>query len=77
MIKLAEDNDMTEVPLDLTDSELLVLFKMAHEADITFNKFVEQVLVEYLERQTNDPLLNELDGSSDNEVVQRPWPYPG
>jgi hypothetical protein len=76
MIKLAEDNRV-EIQLDLSDTELLALFKMAHEADITFNKFVEQVLIEYLEWHRNDPLLNKLDGSSNNEVVQRPWPYPG
>jgi len=72
-----KQDNRVEIQLDLSDTELLALFKMAHEADVTFNKFVEQVLTEFLERQTNDPLLNQLDGSSDNEVVQRPWPYPG
>lgn len=37
-----------EVQLDLTDAELLVLFKMAHERDMTFNKFVNYVLEQYL-----------------------------
>jgi hypothetical protein len=75
MIKLAEDNRV-EIPLDLSDEELLVLFKQAHEADVTFNQFVERVLTEFLERHTNDPLLNKLDGSSNNAVVQNTWPYP-
>jgi hypothetical protein len=75
MIKLAEDNRV-EIPLELNDEELLVLFKMAHETDLTFNQFIEQVLVEYLERQTNDTLQNKLDGSSVDGLVPRSWPYP-
>ena len=62
-------NRTEEIELDLTDQELLVLFKMAHERDVTFNDFVEIVLTEYLEQIENDPLYNKLDGSSDNELV--------
>ena len=65
-----------EIPLDFSDAELLVLFKLAHEADLTFNQFVERALTEYLERVQNDPLLNKLDGSSEHELVQGTWPYP-
>jgi hypothetical protein len=65
-----------EVPLDLTDAELLQLFKLAHEADLTFNQYIEQVLTEFLERHTNDSLQNKLDGSSNNGLVQNTWPYP-
>ena len=43
MITLATDNKV-EVALDLTDAEFLVLFKMAHEADMTLNHYVEQAL---------------------------------
>jgi hypothetical protein len=91
MTKLSDNR--VEIPLDFSDQELLVLFKQAHECDLTFNQFVEQALVkfleqtktefltkavvEHIERQTNDTLLNQLDGSSDNEVVQRSWPYHG
>lgn len=75
MIKLAEDNRV-EIQLDLSDTELLVLFKMAHEADITFNEFVERVLTEYLEWHRNDTIQNELDGSSKPGLVQGSWPYP-
>lgn len=70
------DDNRVEIPLDLTDAELLVLFKQAHEADVTFNEFVERVLTEFLERHTDDQIHNKLDGSSNNAVVQRPWPYP-
>jgi len=75
MITLAEDNRV-EVALDLTDAELLVLFKMAHEKDMTFNNFVEQVLRDFLEQLQNDNILNELDGTSVDAMVPRPWPYP-
>ena len=75
MITPAKDRTET-IELDLTDAELLVLFKMAHERDVTFNDFVEIVLTEYLERVQNDPLLNKLDGSSEPRMVQNTWPYP-
>ena len=75
MITLATDNKV-EVVLDLTDSEFLVLFKMAHEKDMTFNNFVEQVLRDFLEQLENDNLLNKLDGTSEHGMVQNTWPYP-
>lgn len=33
-----------QVPIELDDSELLYLMKMAHERDITFNELVEDIL---------------------------------
>ena len=75
MITPAKNRTET-IELDLTDQELLVLFKMAHERDVTFNDFVEIVLTEYLEQITNDNLLNKLDGSSEPGLVQTTWPYP-
>ena len=70
-------NKRTEtIELDLTDAELLVLFKMAHERDVTFNDFVEIVLTEYLEQIEYDNLLNKLDGPSEPRMVQNTWPYP-
>jgi hypothetical protein len=75
MIELVEVIDnRVEVPLDLTDEELLELFKLAHKADVTFNDFIEDVLKQYLERHDN--ILNKLDGSSIPELVQAAWPYP-
>lgn len=73
MTKLAEDNRV-EIPLEFTDEELLVLFKQAHAADLTFNEFVERVLTEFLEKHDN--LLNKLDGPSEPGLVQSTWPYP-
>ena len=75
MIELAEDNRV-EILLDLSDAELLVLFKMAHEKDMTFNNFVEQVLQDFLEQLEYDNLFNKLDGSSEHGMVQNTWPYP-
>jgi hypothetical protein len=69
-------NRTESIELDLTDAELLVLFKMAHERDVTFNDFVEIVLTEYLEQITNDNVLNKLDGPSEPRLVQNTWPYP-
>lgn len=86
-----KDNKV-EIPLDFSDEELLVLFKQAHEADLTFNQFVEQALIkfleqtktefltkaviEHLERHQNDPLFNKQDGSVEPGLVQSTWPYP-
>ena len=75
MITPAKDRTET-IELDLTDAELLVLFKLAHERDVTFNDFVEIVLTEYLEQVTNDNLLTKLDGTSEPRLVQNTWPYP-
>jgi hypothetical protein len=74
MIKLKDNR--VEIPLDFSDAELLVLFKQAHECDMTFNAFVEKALVDYLEQIQNDNLLNKLDGTSVDAMVSRPWPYP-
>ncbi len=45
------------VPIDLPDDELLVLFKMAHEKNMTFNDFVEKILVQALAMYESDPDL--------------------
>ena len=68
MIKLADNR--VEIPLDFSDEELLVLFKQAHEADMTFNDFVEKALRDYLEQIEYDNLLNKLDGPSEPGLVQ-------
>lgn len=44
-IKAGDDYDTrVSIPIDLPEEELMVLFKMAHEADMTFNNYVEQAL---------------------------------
>lgn len=37
-------DDRVSIPIELPDNELMVLFKMAHERDMTFNDFVEEIL---------------------------------
>jgi hypothetical protein len=50
-IVAGEDYDTrVSIPIDLPENELMVLFKMAHERDMTFNDFIEEVLREQLER---------------------------
>ena len=39
-----------EIVLDLTDEEIKTLMARAHEADLTVNQFVEQVLQQYIDR---------------------------
>lgn len=41
-----------EIPLDLEDHELMVLFKLAHEADMTFNEYVENIIRKYLDMKS-------------------------
>jgi len=41
------------VPVDLDDATLFKLMKMAHERDITFNKMVEIVIQEEIDRATS------------------------
>jgi len=40
-----------EIEVDFTDEELLTYMKRAHELDITFNQFVEQVLQQFLDEE--------------------------
>jgi hypothetical protein len=49
-IRAGEDYDTRiKVPVDFSDEELLQYMKLAHERDITFNKFVEEALRHALE----------------------------
>jgi hypothetical protein len=44
-IKAGEDYDTrVSVPIDMSDADLLVFMKMAHERDVTFNELVEEAL---------------------------------
>jgi hypothetical protein len=52
-IVAGEDYDTrVSIPIDLPEEELMVLFKMAHERDMTFNDFIEQVLREQLDKMS-------------------------
>jgi hypothetical protein len=55
-IKSGEDYDTrVSIPLDFTDEELLKYMKMAHEKDMTFNKFVEEALKAAIDHYEKDP----------------------
>lgn len=41
------------VPLTLSSDEMLILFQKAHEADITVNQYVENVLRQFLDNMEN------------------------
>jgi hypothetical protein len=43
-----EYDTRVSIPIELPDHELLVLFKMAHDRDMKFNDFIEEVLKEAL-----------------------------
>jgi hypothetical protein len=43
------DNEMTTVEINIDDTELFELMKLAHVKDITFNKLVEELLQQYID----------------------------
>jgi len=52
-----EYDTRVSIPIELPDNELLYLFKMAHERDMKFNDFVEDILKQALEKYERDPEL--------------------
>lgn len=61
-----EDYDTRiSIPIDLPETELMFLFKAAHEADMTFNDFVEKVLREKLADEGFVNLLKEKKAAHD------------
>lgn len=53
IISGVEYDTRVELPLELSTSEQLQLFKLAHAADMTVNQYVEKVLLEYLNKYDN------------------------
>jgi hypothetical protein len=54
------ENNMVDMPIELSDDEFLAIAKMAHERDITFNKMVETILWNYInEAKSKIPTLTE------------------
>lgn len=55
-IKAGEDYDTrVSIPLDIPEQELMLLFKAAHERDMTFNEFVEEALRNTIDEFNKDP----------------------
>jgi len=45
-----EETIQIDVTDDITDDQFLILAKAAHEKNITFNQYVNQVLKEYIDK---------------------------
>lgn len=43
-------SEMTEIEIEIEDSLLFKLMKRAHEADLTLNKYIESLIVGFLDR---------------------------
>lgn len=59
---MSKDNRVT-VQIDIEDDVLFKLMLMAHEQDITLNQLVENILREFIERET----AKEKESSTKNE----------
>jgi len=47
--KLEDNMEKVNVEIEISDEDFLILAKMAHEKDITFNQLVEEILSKALE----------------------------
>lgn len=55
-VKAGEEYDTrVSIPIDLPEEDLMILFKAAHERDITFNELVEEALRNAIEESQQDP----------------------
>jgi hypothetical protein len=52
---------MVDVEIDIDDDVLFKLMLMAHKRDITLNKFIEQILREYLEKMNKKTSVPEME----------------
>ena len=61
---------METVDLQLTDEEFCVLAKLAHEKDITFNKLIEEILLEAIKefKEATGDQLNGITTDFDSVV---------
>ena len=49
------------IPLELSDKDMLTVFRLAHEQDLSLNAYVEKVLRDYIRDYGNAKLLDEID----------------
>jgi len=47
--RLEDNMEKVNVEIEMSDEDFLILAKMAHEKDITFNQLVEEILSKALE----------------------------
>lgn len=70
IVNYADYDEGILVPLDFTDEELLPLFKMAHEADMSFNDFVCDRLRKMITKLETDGTLPK---GWDQESCNKDW----
>lgn len=56
-----EYDTRVSIPIDMTDSQLALVARAAHEADITLNEFFERALTEYVKENHKLKELNDTD----------------
>jgi hypothetical protein len=74
-IKAGEDYDTSvSVPLDLPDDLLMFAFKAAHEQNITFNEFMNQMLRSFIDKVESGEITREDAQKFKLESEGKPWP---
>ena len=74
-IKAGEDYDTSvSVPLNLPDDLLMFAFKAAHEQNITFNDFMNQMLRDFLTKVEAGEITQEDAQKFKLESEGKPWP---
>jgi hypothetical protein len=74
-IKAGEDYSTdVSIPLDLPDDLLLFAFKAAHEQNITFNDFMNQMLRDFLTKVEAGEITREDAQKFKLEGEGKPWP---
>jgi len=75
-IKAGEDYDTDVcVPLDLPDDLLMFAFKAAHEQNLTFNEFMNQMLRSFIDRVESGEITREDAQKFKLESAGMPWPF--
>lgn len=75
-IKAGEDYDTDVcVPLDLPDDLLMFAFKAAHEANLTFNEWMNQMLRDFVNRVEAGEITREDAQKFKLESAGMPWPF--
>jgi len=63
-VQTGEYDQRVQLPLNLNNDELLTLFQMAHDRDITLNKLVEEILTQSIDS------IDEKEKNPDNDSKQ-------
>ena len=63
-----EYDTRVSIPITLPDDELLQIFRMAHEADMTFNDFVEKILIDKMADVEYQKYIRSLERKQLNDI---------